>query len=198
MEKSNPPPPLLPNHSTPLHPGRRRRLLRRWSGRALLWSRRGRGGRGRGGEISARNAGFAGCDAPRNVFLLVDDWHLMLGNTAGLDQKDSTIVEVVTVAHARLVLAGFRSSRAVFLLSLSGRDALSMASMDQMDSYAVQGHLHPCRCVETFLMIHTVLRIIAIPQSFLDKVVNAPVMQVCRPSKSLSWRLGSFSWSSRP
>ena len=38
----------------------------------------------------------------------------------------------------------------------------------------------------------------AIPQSFLDKVVNAPVMQVCRPSKSLSWRRGSFPWSSRP
>ena len=32
---------------------------------------------------------FAGCDVPRAVFPLVDDWPLMLGIMAGMDQKDS-------------------------------------------------------------------------------------------------------------
>ena len=69
----------------------------------------------------------------------------------------------------------------------------TMAGMDQIDSYVVcshQGHVHPCRGAEAFPTVQTVLRIKAIPQSFLDKVVNAPVMQVCVPSKSLSWRRG--------
>ena len=59
------------------------------------------------------------------------------------------------------------------------------------------GRRLPCRGAEAFT-VQTVVRTIAIPQSFLDKVVNAPVMQVCRPSKSLSWRRDSFPWSSRP
>ena len=33
-------------------------------------------------------AGFACCDAPRTVFLTVDDWPLMLGIIAGMDQKE--------------------------------------------------------------------------------------------------------------
>ena len=37
------------------------------------------------------------------MFPLVDDWHLLLCNTAGMDQKDSFIVVVTAVAFARLV-----------------------------------------------------------------------------------------------
>ena len=44
----------------------------------------------------------------------------------------------------------------------------------------------PCRGAEALPMVQTVLRTIAIPQSFLDKKVNAPVMQGSMPSKSLS------------
>ena len=36
-------------------------------------------------------AGFAGCDAPRVVFPFVDDWSLMLGTMAGMEQKDSIL-----------------------------------------------------------------------------------------------------------
>ena len=33
-------------------------------------------------------SGFTGCDVRRAVFPLVDDWPLMLGIMAGMDQKD--------------------------------------------------------------------------------------------------------------
>ena len=50
---------------------------------------------------------------------LVVVWLRLLGNTAGMDQKDSVTV-VVAVAYG---FAGF-ALRAVFLLSVSGPDAL--------------------------------------------------------------------------
>ena len=48
-----------------------------------------------------RHAGFAGSCAPRDVFPVADDWPLLLGNTAGMDQKDSFFVVVMAVAYAR-------------------------------------------------------------------------------------------------
>ena len=60
-----------------------------------------------------RYAGFVGSDAPRDVFPLVDDWPLMLGIMAGMDQKDSVIVIIVAVAYAWLVLLVF-APRTVF------------------------------------------------------------------------------------
>ena len=67
-------------------------------------------------------AGFAGCVAPRVVFPLVDDWHLLLCNTAGMDQKDSFIVVAMAVVYARLVLL-VSLLALCSLLSLSGPDA---------------------------------------------------------------------------
>ena len=149
----------------------------------------------------ARHCCFAGCDALRDVFPLVDDWHPMLGITAGMDQKDSIIVVVMmAVAHGRLVLLV-----SLFALCFFCRcQALMPASWPVWTRWTVT------RCVlikviyipvvaqRQFSMVQTVLRTIAISLSFLDMVVNAPVMQVCRPSKSLSWRRGSFPWFSRP
>ena len=69
------------------------------------------------------SAGFAGCDSPRAVFPLVDDWHLVLGITAGVDQKDSSAVVVLAVAYAWLVLLVLLLVLC-FLLLTSGPDAL--------------------------------------------------------------------------
>ena len=51
-----------------------------------------------------RHAGFAGSSAPRDVFPVTDDWPLLLGNTAGMDQKDSIFVVGMALAYAWLVL----------------------------------------------------------------------------------------------
>ena len=59
------------------------------------------------------SAGFAGCDSPRAVFPLVDDWH----------QKDSSAVVVLAVAYAWLVLLVLLLVLC-FLLLTSGPDAL--------------------------------------------------------------------------
>ena len=79
-------------------------------------------------------AGFAGCDAPRDAFPLVDDWHLLLGNTAGMDQKDSSIVVVVAVAYARLVLL-------VSLLALCSSLSLSGPDGRHHGRYEPEGHV---------------------------------------------------------
>ena len=65
---------------------------------------------------------FAGSDAPRDVFPVADDCPLFLGNTAGMDQKDSIFVVVMAVAYARLVLLDSLVPLCS-LLSWSGRDA---------------------------------------------------------------------------
>ena len=67
-------------------------------------------------------AGFAGCVSPRVVFPLVDDSHLLLCNTAGMDQKDSFIVVAMAVVYARQVLL-VSLLALCSLLSLSGPDA---------------------------------------------------------------------------
>ena len=54
-----------------------------------------------------RHAGFAGFYTPRDMFPVTDDWPLLLGNTAGMDQKDSIFVVVMALAYAWLVFAGF-------------------------------------------------------------------------------------------
>ena len=51
-----------------------------------------------------RHAGCAGCDAPRDVVPLVDDWPLMLGIMASMDEQVSVFVVVMAVAYAWLVL----------------------------------------------------------------------------------------------
>ena len=69
-----------------------------------------------------RHAGFAGSNAPRDVFPVADDWPLLLGNMAGMDQKDSIFVGVIAVEYARLF---FLVSLVPLcsLLSWSGPDA---------------------------------------------------------------------------
>ena len=69
-----------------------------------------------------RHAVFAGSNAPRDVFPVADDWPLLLGNTAGMDQKDSIFVVVIAVAYARLVLL-VSLVPLCSLLSRSGPDA---------------------------------------------------------------------------
>ena len=54
-----------------------------------------------------RRAGVAGSNAPRDVFPVAGNWLLLLGNTAGKDQKDSIFIVVMAVAYARLVLLVF-------------------------------------------------------------------------------------------
>ena len=94
---------------------RRKRRTPRTSSRSLLGRRRQR-------QWRVRLAGFAGSNAPRDVFPVADDWPLLLDNTVGMDQKDSIFVVVMAVAYARLV---FLVSLVPLcsLLSSSGPDA---------------------------------------------------------------------------
>ena len=83
-----------------------------------------------------RHAGFAGSCAPRDVFPVAYDWPLLLGNTAGMDQKDSIFVVVMAVAYAMLVLL----VSLVPLCSLLSWSALMLRIMDsihQKDCYSV-------------------------------------------------------------
>ena len=72
-----------------------------------------------------RCAGSAGCDAPRDVFPLVDDWPDMLCNTAGMDLQVGVFVVVVAVAYAWLVLL-ISLLALCFLLSSSGPDTCAV------------------------------------------------------------------------
>ena len=94
---------------------RRKRRTPRTSSRPLRGRRRQR-------QWRVRHACFAGSNAPRDVFPVADDWTLLLGNMAGMDQKDSFFVGVMAVAYARLV---FLVSLVPLcsLLSWSGPDA---------------------------------------------------------------------------
>ena len=65
---------------------------------------------------------FAGSYAPRDVFPMADDWSILLGNMAGMDQKDSIFVGVMAVAYARLVFL-VSLFPLCSLLSWSGPDA---------------------------------------------------------------------------
>ena len=68
----------------------------------------------------------------------VDDWHVVLGITAGMNQKDCIAVVVFAVAYT--CMAGFAgiAPRAVFLYFVVRPKMLRiMASMHQKDSYAV-------------------------------------------------------------
>ena len=81
---------------------------------------------------------------------MVGVWPLLLGNTAGMDQKDSVTV-VVAVAYARLVslLAQMSLRRCRALMPCI------MAGMDQINSYVVfvQGPQNPCRGAEAIPMV---------------------------------------------
>ena len=83
-----------------------------------------------------RHAGFAGSCAPRDVFPVAYDWPLLLGNTAGMDQKDSIFVAVMAaVACSRLVLLV-----SLFPLPFCLGQALMLRIMDgisQKDCYSV-------------------------------------------------------------
>ena len=85
-------------------------------------------------------SGFTRCDVRRAVFPLVDDWPLMLGIMAGMDQKD--IFLRMRLTRRRLRQAPVRgwlcwfSSRCV--PSCVEAQMLGItASMDQNDSYVV-------------------------------------------------------------
>ena len=69
-----------------------------------------------------RHAGFAGSSAPRDVFPVTDDSPLLLGNMAGMDQKDSIFVVGMALAYAWLVLL-VSLVPLCSLLSWSGPDA---------------------------------------------------------------------------
>ena len=69
-----------------------------------------------------RHAGFAGSCAPRAVFPVAYDWPSLLGNTAGMDQKDNFFVVVMALAYAKLVLLVSLVPLCSFL-SWSGPDA---------------------------------------------------------------------------
>ena len=95
-----------------------------------------RSGSTRRRRLHDRCAGFAGCDAPRDVFPMVDDWPEMLGIVAGMDQKDSVIVVVMAVAYAWLIL--LVSLLALCFLLFIGRPRMLriLVGVDQKDSSA--------------------------------------------------------------
>ena len=70
-------------------------------------------------------ADFAGCRSPRAAFPSVDDWHLVLGITAGMDQKDCIAVVVLAAACAWLVLLVLLLALCSFTLSSGPRCAAS-------------------------------------------------------------------------
>ena len=76
----------------------RRRAARKTKKRRKKKLPRSGGARHPHRQRHVRYAGFAGSDAPRDVFPVVDDWPLMLGIMAGMDQKDSGIVVIMAVA----------------------------------------------------------------------------------------------------
>ena len=146
---------------------------------------------------------------------LVVVWLLLLGNTAGMDQKDS--ITVVMAAYARLVL--LVSLLALFFFCrCQALMPCIMAGMDQINSYAVfdQGHLLPCCGAEATPMVGIpqlpyiggrcpcyVLQLpcrgaeaVEFPESLFDKVVSATVFQVVqveRVPQVPSWRIQSCS-----
>ena len=117
-----------------------------------------------------RHAGFAGSCAPRDVFPVAYDWPLLLGNTAGMDQKDSIFVVVMAVAYAMLVLL-VSLVPLCSLLSWSGPDA------PHHGQYPPEGLLFSGLVLLVFL--HLTL-------CFL--LVVRPLMLVGRPAgRSASW-----------
>ena len=116
------------------------------------------------------------------VFLVVV-WLLLLGNTAGMDQKDSITV-VMAAAYAGLGL--LVSLLALFFLRrCQALMPCIMAGMDQISSYVVfdQGHLLPCRGAEAIPMV-------GIPQ--LPHIWSIPLL--CS-SAFLSWRIPRLQFS---
>ena len=117
-----------------------------------------------------RHAGFAGSCAPRDVFPVAYDWPLLLGNTSGMDQKDSFFVVVMAVAYAMLVLL-VSLVPLCSLLSWSGPDA------PHHGQYPPEGLLFSGLVLLVFL--HLTL-------CFL--LVVRPLMLVGRPAgRSASW-----------
>ena len=98
-----------------------------------------------------------------------------------MDQKDSIIVVVMTVAFARLLLV-VSLIALYFFCRCQALMLCIVAGMDQIDSYAVcshQGHILPCRGAEANTMV-------GIPQ--LPYIWWSMFLLCSLPS--LSWRRG--------
>ena len=167
------PPPHLPR-PTPFPPGRTRRRHRQWR---------------------VRRAGFAGSNAPRDVFPVADDWPLLLGNTAGMDPW-----------HMQGCVCWFRSSRCVpFCLG----HALMLRIMDgisQKDCYSV-GWFYWLRCTSRCVSFPVIMPLMlvgivagvdqkegyVVPRRKLRKIRSCS--SSTRSLTFLSYRRGRSPWS---
>ena len=101
------------------------------------------------------STGFAGCDSPCAVFPWVDDWHLVLGITAGVDQKDSVAVVVLAVAFAGR-FCWYCSSRCVSFPVVRPR----------MRCIKYGSELQSCRCLDGLLVtLHLALCVFSCRQA---------------------------------
>ena len=133
-------------------------------------------------------AGFADSHTPRVVFPVVDDWPEMFDIMAAMDQKDS--IPRVWCGHRRLRqwhVQGWYCwyFRCVPFCCRQAQMLGIMASMIQKDCYEAtllqfinEVMNIPVVAQRLLPMVQTVLRTLEIPQLLVDKVVDAPVLQV--------------------
>ena len=127
-----------------------------------------------------RCAGFADCDAPRDVFPLVDDWPKMFDTMAGMDQKDS--IPRVWCAHRRLRqwhVLGWHCwyVRCVPYCCRQAQMLGIMAGMLLLQFINEVINI-PVVAQRPFPMVLAIQQTMEIPQLLEDMVVKAPIVQV--------------------
>ena len=152
--------------------GKRRKRKKRRKRRTPRTSSRSSCGlsRRRQRQWRVRHAGFAGSCAPRAVFPVAYDCPLLLGNTAGMDLKDSFFVVVMALAYAWLVLL-VSLVPLCSLLSWSGPDA------PHHGQYPPEG-----------LLFSGLVLLVILHLTLCFLLVVRPLMLVGRPAgRSASW-----------